>query len=1423
MGVFNPSFLFGLIVLLYLSSFVVFALLRIATGISVQRLGYFSLRRIAYTPRDGVRIELRGLGLHLHRPTFAQPTWISLRLTELKITVNAKQLTLFSNLKSNAHNGAAVAERRTSSSSSSSPKPILRHRKSKSPRSRAWKQLMQIKEKIKQLHEKINWLKMADMEALNSSFVLTGIGRFEVGTLTMFVDTRRNTTDRGRLFRHKKVPAREQRPAQWMFTVKGILFTREGKESLEVVDIASLNIHGFLYKDMAGLRDSSIALKLGRMHIPYDDLIYCFHEVETQRRYSQHVRSEISEDISFSDVIEELDKPGSREERIVQTVSDSKEFASSILRGVQEIQMAISALGVTKEVRTFQSPGSSVYMNLSMNEFGIDMHRLDPKSPAHRMYFSPKDIAHQALLAAISISLSLDDGQGGLERLLYIPMATTTIKTTLPSKTVAFSEDKDAAERNANILFANLVVTSPSVDLDPKHMPLVLALLERHGRGPRTAESKHGSSHQLFSRLLPKANINFSIHEPVIRITLPPADPKLKGTEEFDMLICDISAISFNAESSHSSAGELHYGLSSSLRIASNQLYYQNTTGEKFDLLLTEALELKLQVTASPNVRVIATGNMQTLSIHLIRPEITNGLRQIMQQIRNRDLSIAKLPQARYPRNPDFLRPWPSWLLEFSLQGSNFGIEIAGVDREVCGDTRGIAFQLDSWTADYKLKRDAPTQRPSSMRTLTSKSPSAAEPSIIVIPPGQNGLGTVNTDGRRLAIHVRGFQGFVVEGISVTESDSFVSMPRFEVAFSTSSDNEGPLFHINSHIRALYLHYSLYRYYALGVATKVVQRAFALDKASRPQSSSIHRASAESSSENAPLLSYAKRAELISIDLKSELFQIKARMPSEPNMMIQILGLEAGQHRWAKPFIRTQLLRTFVQTPRMPQTWTRLVVSKTLRADLRELRKKRGVEITEERIFDVAADFVSFTVPHQLVMHKVFDNLVNVAKASQQLHHRFTTDSNEYILEKKPEAPKEVPRVSFRTKAFLFGIDDSPFEWKLGTIYRVGLVEQQQRLAREDAFQAKVRHMEALKQRKTSARRNPGPQTQSRSRSHVSHASKERTQYADPKPRGRSPSPHSRRSCNIRYNPEGQCSLSEEAKITIQDARRKVDRYNSESWKKRIDAVYKIQSRGMREIRSIFWGSEVKLDDSDNKESIVSLPDRPPLVSLLVSDLHLNLAKPSFPVQDYAKFLHSIGKGMPMDMQYSSLIPMNIQLNMGEARVQLRDYPLPLLHVPAVRPGQSPRLSSWSVKTDFVIAEEFRGPDSTRHVAVEVVPSDKVTKPGATHGFAIDVRRTVSPVKTYSEVEMSINTSGSTKITWGTSLQPAIQDAMMVIESFSRPQLDPSDRVGFWDKIRLSAHSRVLVLWKGDGDVHLQLKGKFCGFLNIELNAELII
>lgn len=1291
--------------------------------------------------------------------------------------------------------------------------PMIRRATTTVKRSETWKQLTRMKERIKKLHRNVNWLRMVDVVATNSTANIVDVGNLQFGSLTMAVDTRSKMVDRARFWGPRSTKGHEKRQAEWIMTVRSVLFTPTGGESVEVLDNLTLNVHGFLYEKLDGLREASIALKLGRVHVPLDEIRASAKRL--QERKLQAVSTPLPEeplDEYVDKVMQELEQPGSTDDDLMQTVSDSKEFVSSILRGIKEVQFAVSFCSLTKKIQV-KTAGPPVVLNASMKEVGIDLHRLDPKSPAHRMYFPSTDIAHEALLAALSISVGLDDGQGSPQRIMYVPMATTTVRTTLPSKTVEISGNGSLEQRNANILFANSVVTSPSVDLDPKHLPLLLAMLRP--RPKRGRPSPPQQRHMLISRLLPKANIKFSMHEPVLRITLPPvkkgADP-----DDFDLIISSISSVSLDAESFHPTVEELHYSLASNLRIQSHNLYYQTSGGERFDLVETESFDLKVNLSASPDVQVLATGNLQTFSIRLVRPEITDGLRQI---VRNLKLKVEpeKRSFSRFQKHSNFLRSMPSWLLHFQLQASDFSAEIAGVDEDISEESRGVSLALESWAAEYRAQRLDGLPRRTARKRASSRVSISLDPEMLKnLPPSPRKKHQHPGDGRRIAFHIRGLEAFVVESADRWEADPFISIPRSEVAFSTASDNQGPVFHVHFHVKTLLIQYSLYRHYAVGVAVSVLRKAFMQDvrdvtEPKTPQTPMMPRHKSTASQYLSPPTSdYSFQqqeddiktpAELVSIDIKATFVQIKADMPADPPMMLQIYSLEAGRHRWSPPFFHTRLIRLYSEPPRMPGVWSKLLSIKNGRIDYRESRRKLATGgYQDEKMFDVVTDAVRGAIPHELVLNKVSDNITNVIKSVQQLHHRFKTGTNEYILDKGPEGPKNVPKVSFKCKAMLFELEDGAFEWKLGMIYRAGRIEQMQRLAREEAFRVKVKkiHEEARKESGVRAR-----STGVRGRSRNSRASWARSQSAD----DRRPGSSSGRERAPRYDPERGCDISGHTLVSIADARAKLNEHNSKSWKARIDRFYDTSRNSARDTRSTFWGMGHLPDDFEDGENILEVPERPALMSALIHDLHFIIDKPSFPMQQLPEFLHKVGKGMPRDMKYSLLVPMNVQINMGEARISLRDYPLPLMHVPSLRNGQSSRLPSLSLRTDFVIAEEFRGIESSRKVRVNVIPPQTSGEGKKDDGFFIEVRRTIGPIKSYSDMNVDINTSLPTRITWGPSYQPAIQDMMMVIESFTKPQMDPSERVGFWDKIRLNFHSRVRIAWKGDGDVHFCLKG----------------
>lgn len=1402
------SFLLGVLLLAYLSTFVFFAILRIITGISIQRIGLSGLRRIAYSPRDGIRLDIRGLSLQIHRPTYSQPTWASLVISELKLRIDLERL--------NAHKGRSSSEVEVKGSRAEPTKNEPGSNGDQTPegsmdaaaeeqasRSKTWQKLTSIKDMVKRLHRIIPWLTLVDVVAQKSSVTVQAVGTVHVGSLLLSVDTRRHAIDRSRLFLHGKTPREQTRPAEWTIAFRSLLLDPAGKESIEIMDHCVINIHGFLYQHLEGLRDASILFKLGRLNIPYDETKQCFDGIRRIMRSGPTPAGQKTTEMpdSFPEA-----SPDVSDAKASQAMSQAKDFVGSVLRGIKEISFAVSLFGISTCIDNITPAGKPYYISMSFKELGLDFYRLEPNTPAHSMYFSRHDTAHQALLSAISLSIGVDDGTDNPERLFYVPMTTATIRTTLPSKILQFATHDDPSDRNANVFNANLVVTSPSIDLDPRHMPLMLALAEGKQPVQSTAQQR---SYYFFSRFLPKANLKLSVQEPVFRIALPTAGPADPDGYDFDLLVSVSSSLSLEVESSHASESGARYRLSSDLRIDTHKLYYQTASKMRHDLVYNEALSLRMQLSAVPEVQIFMSATFNTLHVYLVRAEITKGIRQIFRQIKTDD-RVDKIRRNTKRRRPRFLRTVPHWLQHFEVEASDFNFEFAGLDKKISTHPRGFALHLESWTMDYRIRKDEAPQSPHSRRRGSRSIVLSDDPHRAMSPPGRLKSPNNNTDDRRVALHVKGLEAFIVEAADTWEEEPFIAVPQTEIVMTTSTDAYGGVMHVQVLVKSLYIQYALFKQYCIAVAVVMLEKTFRA-REPNPAGPGDYQTPQSDATASADIGPSDSSSDFVVVAAKVGFVQVKARLPSDPYMMIHLHDIEGARQRWLNPFIKGHIVRLYVEAPTIRGAWNRVLSIKNPRLDVREGRRKsHAVPTKSERSFDFVSDAIRIGIPHQLIVHKIFDNIVNTVKVTEQLHHRFRTRSDGYILSKPPEGPKHVPRVSIRTHVLLFELEDGAFEWKLGVIYRTGLVEQRQRMARDKAFRLKTRSVRGLSTGPSSARlRTTSTGSRDRGRKGKDEsAAEDRHDVSQDRPGSSSKTERESEENNIRYEKEGHCGFTGDSRTSTTDAWDRLQKYNSQSWKKRIDRSLQTRHGQVAELRTLLWGLDKLPEDCIHRERILRIAERPALMGIIISDVNMTIDKPSFTLDKLPDFLHRVGKGLPKDTLFSLLVPLHAHFEMGECRATLRDYPLPLLHIPSIKPGQSPRLPSWSLQTDFVIAEEYRDSESTRDFQIMVVPSNKMRDGQTRGGFAIDVRRTVSPVKTYSEIKFDINTARDTRFTWGSSYQPAIQDMMQVIEGFSKPQVDPSERIGFWDKIRLSFHSRINVAWKGDGDVYLMLKGR---------------
>ncbi|KAL7425083.1 Protein SABRE [Cryptotrichosporon argae] len=431
-----------------------------------------------------------------------------------------------------------------------------------------------------------------------------------------------------------------------------------------------------------------------------------------------------------------------------------------------------------------------------------------------------------------------------------------------------------------------------------------------------------------------------------------------------------------------------------------------------------------------------------------------------------------------------------------------------------------------------------------------------------------------------------------------------------------------------------------------------------------------------------------------------------------------------------------------------------------------ELGRIRSLEVRPsapgERLgFDIKATSLRVRIPHAYTLSKLVLNVNMLIKTLKLLMDNLKHGEFHFFKHPVAEPPKRVPRIGIEIASLNLEAKDHPMETDMNLAWRVGLIEQETRNRLEDTFEQKL-HILAGTHPDMSITDEDGP--------------------------------------GLRGLPDLHDSpkLSDRFGVSLDEARYRLDWYMSRSWVRRIKrAKLEQRRREISALRPLQISTEIRLP-------IAVVPPRnsAPLFRASFRGIRMNVANPGLSRRDIIQYMSDVSAPFRNDVEFSLMVPLDFQWEMGQATVQLRDYPLPLIRIQPVGDGSQP---AWSVKTLFVVAEELAGPDSSILVPCEVLPGGRGHRDA--QSMVVKVAKTIMPVKTYARLAIKIASDKTTEFTWGNSYQPAIQDLMRVVESLSHPPRDPSPKIGFWDKFRLILHWRVSVDFVGP--VHLHLKGSY--------------
>ncbi|KAH8830496.1 golgi-body localization protein domain-containing protein [Flagelloscypha sp. PMI_526] len=191
----------------------------------------------------------------------------------------------------------------------------------------------------------------------------------------------------------------------------------------------------------------------------------------------------------------------------------------------------------------------------------------------------------------------------------------------------------------------------------------------------------------------------------------------------------------------------------------------------------------------------------------------------------------------------------------------------------------------------------------------------------------------------------------------------------------------------------------------------------------------------------------------------------------------------------------------------------------------------------------------------------------------------------------------------------------------------------------------------------------------------------------------------------------------------------------------------------------------------------------PALIRLAIRGLDVRLSAPSFPLDQLSEYLHTQGNGMPLNCEYSLLIPLHLILKFISLRITLRDYPYPLVDVPT----SATDVFAAHFDSDIVIAEQM-GTNSS----VDWIPCSIVDESTGLHPLTFNVPKTIMPVKSFASPSIDFTT------------ESIVRDMMRIIDTITSSPRDSSPPLGFWDKLRLVFHWTFKVQFKGGVQYHMK-------------------
>lgn len=257
-------------------------------------------------------------------------------------------------------------------------------------------------------------------------------------------------------------------------------------------------------------------------------------------------------------------------------------------------------------------------------------------------------------------------------------------------------------------------------------------------------------------------------------------------------------------------------------------------------------------------------------------------------------------------------------------------------------------------------------------------------------------------------------------------------------------------------------------------------------------------------------------------------------------------------------------------------------------------------------------------------------------------------------------------------------------------------------------------------------------------------------------------------------------------------------------WIRKVKAYKSQITQEVIRNKNYLFGTETEIDQEEN-QGISSYLKFAPLCHVILSGVDLELSSTRFPFRDLPQFIHDLGQGVPKDTKYNTMIPSYVDLGVREVRIHVRDYPLPLLYLPEAIDSRG-NGNALIMKGHLIICEALKlARENLRELEILLTKDAAGSQPNSFNKLIIE--RSMTSTKLFTELDVQFGSKAPSRFVWGQAYQFAIQQIMASVDQFSKPPVDPSPKLGFWDKIRYVMHGNCVIKALDGAIIEFAFKG----------------